>query len=65
VDVVAVGELALQYGAERWVEDAAEAVLAVEEIVRPGDAVLVKASRAIGLEGIPAQLANFAGRWST
>jgi UDP-N-acetylmuramoyl-tripeptide--D-alanyl-D-alanine ligase len=65
VDVVAVGELARLYGAERWVEDAAEAVLAVEEIVRPGDAVLVKASRAIGLEGIPAQLANFAGRWST
>jgi hypothetical protein len=34
-------------------------------MLRPGDAVLVKASRAVGLEGIPSQLANFAEEWST
>ena len=30
----------------------------LDDVVRPGDAVLVKASRAIGLEAIAAALAN-------
>jgi UDP-N-acetylmuramyl pentapeptide synthase len=32
--------------------------------VRPGDAVLVKASRAVGLEGIADDITNFARAWS-
>ena len=32
--------------------------------LRPGDAVLVKASRAVGLEGVPARMANIAEAWS-
>jgi UDP-N-acetylmuramoyl-tripeptide--D-alanyl-D-alanine ligase len=58
VDVLAVGELARAYGARAWVPDAASAVSAARELVRPGDAVLVKASRAVGLEGIAPALAN-------
>ena len=64
IEVVAVGDLARLYGAGRWVADAEEAVALARELVRPGDAVLVKASRAIGLEGIPGRLANIAGEWS-
>ena len=58
VDVLAVGDLARGYGARAWVPDAASAVSAARELVRPGDAVLVKASRAVGLEGIAPALAN-------
>ena len=58
VDVLAVGELARAYGAAAWVPDAASAAAAARELVRPGDAVLVKASRAVGLEGIAPALAN-------
>ncbi|MDQ2910234.1 MAG: UDP-N-acetylmuramoyl-tripeptide--D-alanyl-D-alanine ligase, partial [Actinomycetota bacterium] len=57
--LVAVGELARGYldGASgvpvtRWAPDAQSAVAAVEEVVRPGDCVLVKASRAVGLERV-------------
>ena len=62
--LVAVGELARGYLAggsaipvTRWAPDAASAVAAVEEIVRPGDCVLVKASRAVGLERVAEVLA--------
>jgi UDP-N-acetylmuramoyl-tripeptide--D-alanyl-D-alanine ligase len=58
VEVLAVGELARAYGAAAWVPDAASAAAAARELVRPGDAVLVKASRAVGLEGIAPALAN-------
>ena len=58
VEVLAVGELARAYGAAAWVPDAASATAAARELVRPGDAVLVKASRAVGLEGIAPTLAN-------
>jgi len=33
-------------------------------LIEPGDAVLVKASRAVGLEGIADEIANFARTWS-
>jgi len=33
-------------------------------LVRPGDAVLVKASRAVGLEGVPDRIAKLAEAWS-
>jgi UDP-N-acetylmuramoyl-tripeptide--D-alanyl-D-alanine ligase len=65
--LVAVGELARGYldGAgeipvTKWVPDAAAAVPAAEEVVQRGDCVLVKASRAVGLEVVAEALA--AGR---
>jgi UDP-N-acetylmuramoyl-tripeptide--D-alanyl-D-alanine ligase len=48
--VLAVGSLAREYGDARWVETAEEAVAVLDDVLRPGDAVLVKASRALGLE---------------
>jgi len=51
VDVLlGVGELARDYGPDEWVPGAAEAVDAALRLVRPGDAVLVKGSRSVGLE---------------
>jgi UDP-N-acetylmuramoyl-tripeptide--D-alanyl-D-alanine ligase len=58
IEVLAVGDLARAYGADAWVPDAATALAAMRERIRPGDAVLVKASRAVGLEGIAPALAN-------
>ena len=58
VAVVAVGERARAYGAETWAPDAAAAVELVRDLLEPGDAVLVKASRAAALEGIAPALAN-------
>jgi UDP-N-acetylmuramoyl-tripeptide--D-alanyl-D-alanine ligase len=58
VEVLAVGELARGYGADAWVPDAEAATRAARELVRAGDAVLVKASRSVGLEGIAPALAN-------
>jgi len=58
IEVLAVGELARAYGAVAWEPDAAAALVAVRSLVRPGDAVLVKASRAVALEGIAPALAN-------
>ena len=58
--VLAVGELARAYGGE-FARDAEEAVEKIGDLVRPGDIVLVKGSRAVGLEivaealtGVPA-----------
>ncbi|HEY7731942.1 MAG TPA: UDP-N-acetylmuramoyl-tripeptide--D-alanyl-D-alanine ligase [Gaiellaceae bacterium] len=65
IEVIAVGELGRLYGADRWVPDAAAATSLAGETLEPGDAVLVKASRAVGLEGIPERLANIAGEWSS
>src|SRR5205085_3259848 len=51
VDVVlGVGELARHYRPDEWVPDAVEAVKVAREVVRAGDAVLVKGSRSVGLE---------------
>jgi UDP-N-acetylmuramoyl-tripeptide--D-alanyl-D-alanine ligase len=47
--VLGVGDLARDYGGEH-ASDAVEAVAKVKEIVQPGDVVLVKGSRAVGLE---------------
>jgi len=61
-ELLAVGELARGYlegGIHgRWVANVHEALRELDDLVRPGDAVLVKASRAIGLEAIAAALAN-------
>jgi UDP-N-acetylmuramoyl-tripeptide--D-alanyl-D-alanine ligase len=48
--VLGVGELARHYGPDEWVPDAPQAVEAARGLVRPGDAVLVKGSRSVGLE---------------
>jgi UDP-N-acetylmuramoyl-tripeptide--D-alanyl-D-alanine ligase len=51
VDVLlGVGELAKGYGPTEWVPTAVEAVDAALYLVQPGDAVLVKGSRSVGLE---------------
>jgi UDP-N-acetylmuramoyl-tripeptide--D-alanyl-D-alanine ligase len=59
-ELLAVGELARGYldgGVPgRWVANVHEAVRELPEVVRPGDAVLVKASRAVGLEAVATAL---------
>ena len=58
IEVIAVGDLARDYAAATWVPDAPAALAAAQDVVRPGDAVLVKASRSVALEGIAPALAN-------
>jgi UDP-N-acetylmuramoyl-tripeptide--D-alanyl-D-alanine ligase len=58
IEVLAVGELARAYGTGLWEPDAAAALEAARRVVGPGDAVLVKASRSVALEGIAPALAN-------
>jgi UDP-N-acetylmuramoyl-tripeptide--D-alanyl-D-alanine ligase len=62
--LVAIGELARGYleggsgiATTRWAPDAGAAVPVVEEVLQPGDCVLVKASRAVGLERVAEALA--------
>jgi UDP-N-acetylmuramoyl-tripeptide--D-alanyl-D-alanine ligase len=62
--LVAVGELARGYvdGASgipvtRWCPDVNAGIAAAEQVVQPGDCVLVKASRALGLEVVAEALA--------
>ena len=63
VDVLlAVGELARGYldggvPSTRWAPDAESAAAEAAELVQPGDVVLVKASRAVGLERVAEALA--------
>ncbi|HEY2936415.1 MAG TPA: UDP-N-acetylmuramoyl-tripeptide--D-alanyl-D-alanine ligase [Gaiellaceae bacterium] len=60
VDVlVAVGPQARAYGG-RWAATLDEAIAVVRAEVRPGDCVLVKGARSMGLEGIAAALTNVA-----
>jgi UDP-N-acetylmuramoyl-tripeptide--D-alanyl-D-alanine ligase len=60
--VVGVGALARGYEPDEWAADAAAAIAVARAVVVPGDTVLVKASRTVGLEvvadalaGVPAQ----------
>jgi UDP-N-acetylmuramoyl-tripeptide--D-alanyl-D-alanine ligase len=59
-ELLAVGELARGYldgGVPgHWVANVHDALRQVDALVRPGDAVLVKASRAVGLEAVAAAL---------
>jgi UDP-N-acetylmuramoyl-tripeptide--D-alanyl-D-alanine ligase len=61
-ELLAVGELArgyLEAGVPgRWAPNVHEALRELDEVVRPGDAVLVKASRAVGLELVAEALAR-------
>jgi UDP-N-acetylmuramoyl-tripeptide--D-alanyl-D-alanine ligase len=59
IDVVlGVGELARGYAPDEWAPTAAEAVGLARALVRPGDVVLVKGSRSVGLEVVAAALAG-------
>ncbi|MBA3739197.1 MAG: UDP-N-acetylmuramoyl-tripeptide--D-alanyl-D-alanine ligase [Actinobacteria bacterium] len=64
IEIIAVGEPTREYGPTVWVPGAEGAVEAVRGFLRPGDSVLVKASRAVGLEGIPLEIAKIARAWS-
>jgi UDP-N-acetylmuramoyl-tripeptide--D-alanyl-D-alanine ligase len=48
--VLGVGALAREYGPDEWAPTAAEAVEVARGLVRPGDVILVKGSRSVGLE---------------
>ena len=62
--VVAVGEPARAYLGEDGVAVAdAAGVAATLDLLRPGDAILVKASRAVGLEGIPDLIEKHSQAW--
>jgi UDP-N-acetylmuramoyl-tripeptide--D-alanyl-D-alanine ligase len=61
VDVmVGVGELSRRYGPDEWVPDVAGAIDVVRAVVVADDTVLVKASRAVGLEVVADVLAGVA-----
>ncbi len=54
-DVIAVGPLARDYGGD-WVATAADAAAELRSRLRPGDVVLVKGSRSVGLETVAENL---------
>jgi UDP-N-acetylmuramoyl-tripeptide--D-alanyl-D-alanine ligase len=68
--VVGVGRLGRLYlrpssvAERRWVASVGELPELLEDVVRAGDVVLVKGSRAVGLEGITERIANLASTWS-
>jgi UDP-N-acetylmuramoyl-tripeptide--D-alanyl-D-alanine ligase len=64
--VVAVGDPARAYldgAAEGVVVDDAAGFADLLDLLRPGDVVLVKASRAVGLEGIPPLIEKHFQAW--
>ena len=67
--VIAIGDEALPYvqaqdSPGRKLDSGLDAFDRVAGLLEPGDAILVKASRAVGLEGIPASIEKRAGAWS-
>jgi UDP-N-acetylmuramoyl-tripeptide--D-alanyl-D-alanine ligase len=64
IEVIGVGEASRRYTPAVWVASSADVADVARAYLRPGDAVLVKASRAVGLEGIADEIANIARAWS-
>jgi UDP-N-acetylmuramoyl-tripeptide--D-alanyl-D-alanine ligase len=64
IAVIGVGESARAYDPVTWGADAGLVTETARAFLQPGDAVLVKASRAVGLEGIADEIAKFADAWS-
>jgi len=60
IDVIGVGEPARAYEPFAWAPTPDEALALARATVEPSDAVLVKASRAVGLEGFADEIANSA-----
>jgi UDP-N-acetylmuramoyl-tripeptide--D-alanyl-D-alanine ligase len=60
IEVLGVGEPARAYAPVAWAATPDEALVLARALVEPGDAVLVKASRAVGLEGFAHEIANSA-----
>jgi UDP-N-acetylmuramoyl-tripeptide--D-alanyl-D-alanine ligase len=58
-EVVAIGPQARAYGG-RWVETLDEALVVLDDLLRPGDCVLVKGARAMGLERVAEALTTVA-----
>jgi UDP-N-acetylmuramoyl-tripeptide--D-alanyl-D-alanine ligase len=56
--IIGVGEQASSYEPDQQVADAEAAADALAAALRPGDAVLVKGSRAVGLERVAEKLAS-------
>jgi UDP-N-acetylmuramoyl-tripeptide--D-alanyl-D-alanine ligase len=54
--IVGVGELAREYAPDAWAPDAQAAIPVCEAMIEPGDAVLVKGSRSVGLELVSDEL---------
>jgi UDP-N-acetylmuramoyl-tripeptide--D-alanyl-D-alanine ligase len=54
--IVGVGELGRDYAPDAWAPDAEAAVSLAEAMVEPGDAVLIKGSRGVGLELVTDEL---------
>jgi UDP-N-acetylmuramoyl-tripeptide--D-alanyl-D-alanine ligase len=59
--VIGVGALARHYAPDEWVATAADAVGLARALVRPGDVVLVKGSRSVGLEVVADGLSSGGG----
>ena len=56
--IVGVGELARDYAPDAWAPDAHSAAELVEPMLEPGDAVLIKGSRSVGLEAVARELSQ-------
>jgi UDP-N-acetylmuramoyl-tripeptide--D-alanyl-D-alanine ligase len=54
--LIGVGELARHYAPDAWAPDAETAVPLAEAMLQPGDALLVKGSRSVGLELVTDEL---------
>jgi UDP-N-acetylmuramoyl-tripeptide--D-alanyl-D-alanine ligase len=60
IEVLGIGDRARAYEPAAWAPTPDEALALALARIEPGDAVLVKASRAVGLEGFADEIANFA-----